>query len=65
MVEAPAVSGFLIYSHMLPGILAFLGILLIANGIMDKKLEYAVGGVILFFAAGILPFLVLPFILGV
>lgn len=65
MVEAPTVSGFLIYSHILPGIMGFLGILLIANGIMDKKLEYALGGVGLFFLAGILPFLILPFILGI
>lgn len=65
MVEAPAIGGFLLYSHILPGILGFLGILLIANGIMDKKLEYTIGGVVLFFLAGILPFLILPFILGI
>jgi len=64
MADVP-VSGFLIYSHVLPGIIGFLGILLIANGIMDRKTQYTIGGVTLFFVAGILPFLILPFILGI
>jgi len=64
MTDVP-VSGFLIYSHVLPGIIGFLGILLIANGIMDRKTHYTIGGVALFFAAGILPFLILQFILGI
>ena len=64
MVDTP-VSGFLIYSHVIPAILGFFGILLIANGIMDRKTQYTIGGVALFFAAGILPFLVLPLILGI
>ncbi|MEN4007387.1 MAG: hypothetical protein PQ964_08550 [Methanobacteriaceae archaeon] len=63
MADIP-VSGFLIYSHVLPGIIGFLSILLIANGIMDRKAHYTIGGIVLFFAAGILPFLILPFILG-
>lgn len=64
MVDVP-VSGFLIYSHVLPGIIGFLGVLLIANGIMDKKIQYTIGGVALFFAAGVLPFVVLPLILRI
>jgi hypothetical protein len=64
MADAP-VSGFLIYSHVLPAILGFLGIILIANGIMDRKTQYTIGGVALFFAAAILPFLILPFMLGI
>ena len=59
------VGGFLIYSHILPAILGFFGILLVANGIMDRKMEYTIGGVVMFFAAGILPFLVLPYVLGI
>lgn len=59
------ISGFLIYSHILPAILGFFGILLVANGIMDRKTQYTIGGVVLFFAAGILPFLILPYILGI
>jgi hypothetical protein len=57
-------SGFLLYSHILPPIIGFFAVLLIASGIMDKKREYALGGIGLFFAAGILPFLILPFVLG-
>ena len=57
-------SAYLIFSHILPAIMGFFAVLLIASGIMDKKREYMLGGVGLFFAAGILPFLILPFILG-
>lgn len=57
-------TGTLIYSHILPGILAFLGIILICNGIMDRKNTHTLIGVTLFFAAGLLPFLILPFMLG-
>ncbi len=56
---------YLLYSHILPPLLAFAAVLLIASGIMDKKMEYTLGGIGLFFAAGILPFLILPFIIGV
>lgn len=65
MADAPVFSGFLIYSHVLPAVLGFLSILLIANGIMDRKTQYTIGGVALFFAAGILPFLLLPIILRI
>jgi len=57
-------SGYLIYAYIIPPIFGFFAVLLIASGVMDKKLEYTIGGVGLFFAAGILPFLVLPFVLG-
>ena len=57
-------SAYLIFSHILPAVMGFFAVLLIASGIMDKKREYMLGGVGLFFAAGILPFLILPFILG-
>ncbi len=65
MVETSLVSGFLLYSHMIPAIFGISGILLIASGIMDNKREYTLGGIGLFLAAGILPFLVLPFVLGI
>jgi len=58
-------SAYLIFSHILPAVMGFFAVLLIASGIMDKKKEYMLGGVGLFFAAGILPFLILPFILGI
>lgn len=63
-MDTPMFNGFLIYSHILPAIFGFLAILLIANGIMDRKMQYTIGGVILFFAAGILPFLILPMVVG-
>jgi hypothetical protein len=64
MVDTP-IGGFLIYSHILPAVIGFFGILLIANGIMDRKTQYTIGGVALFFVAGILPFVILPLILGI
>ncbi|OEC87437.1 MULTISPECIES: hypothetical protein [Methanobacterium] len=57
-------SAYLIFSHILPPIMGFFAVLLIASGIMDKKKEYTFLGVGLFFVAGILPFVILPFILG-
>lgn len=57
-------EGFLLFSHVIPAILAFFGILLIANGIMDRRNEYTIGGVVLFFGAGVLPFLILPLMVG-
>lgn len=65
MVDGTPSSGFLLYSHILPPLFGFLSILLIASGVMDKKREYAIGGIVLFFIAGVLPFLVLQFVLGI
>lgn len=64
MADVPIFSGFLIFSHVLPALMALLGVILIANGIMDRKNEYTIGGVALFFGAGILPFLLLPMMLN-
>ncbi|MCC7550546.1 MAG: hypothetical protein KO316_03455 [Methanobacterium sp.] len=58
------VFGSLLYSHIIPPVLAFIGVILLCSGIMDRKTNYAIAGIILFFAAGILPFLILPFVLG-
>lgn len=58
-------TGFdLLFSHVIPSVLAFFGILSIANGIMDKRNEFTIIGVLLFFGAGILPFLILPLMVG-
>lgn len=54
----------LLFSHIIPPILAFIGIILIATGIMDRKNRFTILGVALFLAAGITPFIILPFILG-
>jgi hypothetical protein len=59
------ISATVIYSHIIPAVVGFLGVLLICTGIMDKKLPYTVAGIVLFFAAGLLPFVILSLILGV
>ena len=58
-------SSVILYSHVIPPIIAFISILLICSGIMDKKTPYTILGVVLFFAGGLLPFLILPPLLGV
>jgi len=65
MVETQIISGTMVYSHIIPAVLGFLGVVLICSGIMDDKPNHAILGVILFFVAGILPFLILPLVLGV
>jgi cytochrome c oxidase subunit IV len=59
-----AESTALIYSHIIPPILAFIGVVLIITGIMDRKTTYTLLGIVLFLAAGLLPFLILPAVLG-
>lgn len=54
----------LIYSHIIPPILAFLGVILLCNGIMDRDTRFTLAGIVLFLAAGIMPFLILPLVLG-
>jgi hypothetical protein len=56
-------SSVILFSHIIPPIMAVISILLICIGIMDRKNQYTLIGVVLFFAAGILPFLILPFLL--
>ncbi|HOI40010.1 MAG TPA: hypothetical protein PL168_04705 [Methanobacterium sp.] len=58
------VIGSLLYSHVIPIILAFVGVILLCSGIMDRKKNYTIAGVILFFAAGTVPFLILPLVLS-
>jgi hypothetical protein len=55
--------GSLLYSHVIPILLAFVGVILLCNGIMDRKKNYTIAGIVLFFAAGTVPFLILPFVL--
>ena len=56
-------TGTLIYSHVIPAVLGFLGLMFIASGIMDRKNEYTILGIVLFLAAGLLPFIILPLII--
>lgn len=56
-------TGTTIFSHILPVILGFLGVLLITSGIMDdKKISLALG-IILFVFACISPIFILDAIL--
>lgn len=64
MAESPMV-GSLLYSHVIPIILAFIGVIFLATGIMDRKTIFTALGALLFLAAGLLPFLILPFVLGI
>jgi len=65
MADSTVIAGSLIYSHIIPPLMAFFGIILICSGIMDRKTKYTIVGIALFMLAGLLPFLILPFILGV
>jgi hypothetical protein len=65
MADSVIIIGSLLYSHIIPILMAFIGVLLICSGIMDRKNTYTIVGVLLFLAAGIVPFLILPLILGV
>lgn len=55
--------GTTIFSHILPVILGFFGILLIISGLLDEKKELWVIGIILFICACIFPFIILNAIL--
>ncbi len=57
-------NGFIIiFSHILPLILAFFSILLIIDGIMDEQRYISIIGIVLFLIAAIGPFLVLSILL--
>ncbi|KUK00619.1 MAG: hypothetical protein XD44_1311 [Methanobacteriaceae archaeon 41_258] len=58
-------TGSIFYSHVMPAILGFLSIILICDGIMDENKKKTLAGIILFFGAGLLPFVILRTILGV
>jgi hypothetical protein len=54
----------ILFSHIIPPIMAVISVILICTGVMDKKNIYTLLGIILFFAAGIIPFLILPYMLN-
>lgn len=57
-------SGILIFTHILPVILGFLGVLLIISGVMDEQKVLTAVGAILIFIAGISPFIIVPMMIG-
>lgn len=56
-------SGILIVTHIIPVILGFLGIILLVQGVMERKRPLTVIGTIVFFIAGVLPFVVIPYLI--
>jgi hypothetical protein len=64
MADSTIIAGSLIYSHIIPPLMGFIGVILICSGIMDRKTKYTIAGVALFMLAGLLPFLILPLVLG-
>jgi len=64
MEYSPLVQSSLIFSHIIPPILAFIGIILITSGIMDSNNRNTLLGVIIFLIGGLSPFIILPVILG-
>lgn len=58
-----ALTGTTIFSHIIPIIFGFFGIILISSGIMDEKKASLASGIILFILGCILPFLILNYVL--
>lgn len=59
-----AVGGSLIFSHILPVIFGFFGILFLISGVMDNNKYKSILGAFLFIFAAVSPFIFLrPFIL--
>lgn len=52
-----------LFSHIIPVVLGFFGIILIASGLLDEKKHQWVIGIILFVLACIFPYVVLGAIL--
>lgn len=64
MAYSSLATSSLLFSHIIPPILAFIGIIAITTGIIDKKNQYTLLGFGLFFIAVISPFLIIPVLLS-
>lgn len=53
------VQSVIVYSEIIPTILAVAGIYLIMSGILDNKTQYLYGGIVVFLLAVIVPFAIL------
>ncbi|WP_304124395.1 hypothetical protein [Methanosphaera cuniculi] len=53
------VQSVIVYSEIIPTLLALAGVYFIGTGILDHKRSQAVLGILLFFAAVIVPFIIL------
>ncbi|BBL61251.1 MAG: hypothetical protein ISP01_08860 [Methanobrevibacter arboriphilus] len=56
-------TGTLIFSHIIPAVLGFFGVLLLISGIMDNEKKITIIGALLFIIAAISPFIVLHFVI--
>lgn len=54
-----ATSGTMIFSHIIPVILGFVGLFIVANSIYDDNRELLIIGIILFVVACFSPFILL------
>lgn len=64
MAYSPLVESSLLFSHIIPPLLAFVGIIAITSGIMGNNNRRTLLGVLLFLIAGLSPFVILPLLLG-
>lgn len=64
MAYTPLVESSLIFSHIIPPILAFIGIIVITTGVLDSNNRYILLGILIFLIAGLSPFVILPIFLG-
>lgn len=53
------VQSVILYSEIIPTILAIVGIYLIISGVLDDKKEFIIPGVVVFLLAVIIPFVIL------
>lgn len=58
-----ALTGITLFSHIIPVILGFFGVLLLIGGILDNKKYRTILGIVVFVMAAILPYIILRLIL--
>jgi len=52
-------SGSLLFSHIIPVIIGFIGIILMVSGVMDDDNHSTRLGIVLFILAAVMPFIIL------
>lgn len=58
-----ALTGITLFSHIIPVILGFFGVLLLIGGILDEKKFKTIAGIVIFVMGAILPYIILRFLL--
>lgn len=64
MAYSSLVESSLLFSHIIPPVLAFIGFIIITTGIMDSNNRQTLLGILIFLIAGLSPFVILPIFLG-